>query len=213
MLSTCLQIAQNPARHSPKESCLDWFGDQLRPEATSNWYRQTGGMNRGAKVGTEFCTSFFPQMLIIDPTGAAFSGPWAQNSSSWGWSDQSQYRSCFGVTSVPSSHLKEKKKKKCFSVNNKYPHLAGLPPSCECESSSRHQRLAANFLYHFSTCWCQTRNWSGSREWKEVTKVHQEVPGWTVKPWISNHSFFALRNLEHQTHLHPQQAERTPSWD
>lgn len=179
MLSTCLQIAQNPARQSPKESCLDWFGDQLRPEATSSWCRQTGGgMNRGAKVGTDFSLqSFFPQILIIDPIGAAFSGPWGQNSSSWGWNDQSQYRSCFGVTSMPSSHLKEKKKKKCFSVNKKYPHLVGLPPSCGCESSLRHQRLAANFLYHFSTCWCKPEievEAESEKKWLKFTRKSQD---------------------------------------
>lgn len=42
--ASCLQIAHSPAPdHSPKGGFLDWFNDQLWPEAASNLSPQQGG--------------------------------------------------------------------------------------------------------------------------------------------------------------------------
>ena len=39
---------------------------------------------------------------------------------------------------MPSRHLKKKKKKECFSVNKKYPHLAG-PVAAKAHRGTRGQ--------------------------------------------------------------------------
>lgn len=127
--------------HSPMEGCLDWLSDQLWPEGTSNWSIQQGGGGQRDWGGNCFLhwRVSSPQFSSLTPSELLSPGPGARALPGGSWSDRSQYRSCFGMASMPSIHLK---KKEMLLSKQEYPHQAGLQPNGGWFSSS----LAAKFL-------------------------------------------------------------------